>query len=113
LCWKGCGVEEAIAELEVPLSTFYDWYRRYAEAGYGGLADRQPQRQQFWNRISNYVREQVVDVAFMKGTRIGLVVYSRAPFHASSVNLSPPPNAYVATATANMESAAYSPPVSW
>lgn len=56
-------VKQTLAELEVPRSTFYDWYRRYAEAGYDGLAASQPQRQQFWNRIPDAVREQVVAAA--------------------------------------------------
>jgi putative transposase len=59
-------VKQTLAELEVPRSTFYDWYRRYTEAGYDGLADRQPERQQFWNRIPDRVREQVVAVALEK-----------------------------------------------
>jgi len=59
-------VKRTLAELDVPRSTFYGWYRRYAEGGYDGLADRQPQRQQFWNRIPDSVREQVVDVALEK-----------------------------------------------
>lgn len=59
-------VKQTLAELDVPRSTFYDWYRRYAEAGYDALADRQPQRQQFWNRIPDSVREQVVEVALEK-----------------------------------------------
>jgi putative transposase len=59
-------VKQTLAELDVPRSTFYDWYRRYTEAGYDGLADRQPQRQQFWNRIPDSVREQVVAVALEK-----------------------------------------------
>ena len=58
--------KQTLAELDVPRSTFYDWYRRYLEAGYDGLADRQPQRQQFWNHIPDSVREQVVDVALEK-----------------------------------------------
>ncbi|GAB4431672.1 MAG: hypothetical protein Kow00106_25730 [Anaerolineae bacterium] len=56
-------VKQTLAELDVPRSTFYDWYRRYAEHGYDGLAPRQPQRQQFWNRIPDSVRQQVVDTA--------------------------------------------------
>jgi len=56
-------VKQTLMELNVPRSTFYEWYRRYREHGYDGLADRQPQRQQFWNQIPDSVREQVVDVA--------------------------------------------------
>jgi putative transposase len=56
-------VKQTLVELDVPRSTFYDWYRRYREYGYDGLADRQPKRQQFWNQIPDSVREHVVDVA--------------------------------------------------
>jgi putative transposase len=59
-------VKPTLAELDVPRSTFYDWYRRYAEHGYDGLADQHPQRQQFWNRIPDRVREQVVEIALEK-----------------------------------------------
>ena len=59
-------VKQTLVELDVPRSTFYDWYRRYLETGYDGLAERQPQRQQFWNHIPDSVREQVVDVALEK-----------------------------------------------
>jgi putative transposase len=59
-------VKQTLAELDVPRSTFYDWYRRYTERGYDGLAARQPPPQQFWNRIADQVREQVVDVALEK-----------------------------------------------
>lgn len=55
-------VKQTLKELDVPRSTFYDWYRRYREAGPEGLADRQPRRQQFWNQIPQQVREHVVDV---------------------------------------------------
>jgi putative transposase len=56
-------VKQTLAELDVPRSTFYDWYGRYTEGGYDGLAPRQPQRQQFWNQIPDQVREQVVEAA--------------------------------------------------
>lgn len=56
-------VKQTLKELDVPRSTFYDWYRRYREEGPEGLADRQPRRRQFWNQIPQQVREHVVDVA--------------------------------------------------
>ena len=59
-------VKQTLAELDVPRSTFYGWYRRYAEHGYDGLADQPPQRQQFWNRIPDHVRERVVEIALEK-----------------------------------------------
>ncbi len=56
-------VKQTLQELDVPRSTFYDWYRRYRVEGPDGLADRHPQRRQFWNKIPQQVREHVVDVA--------------------------------------------------
>lgn len=44
-------VKQTLEELDVPCSTFYNWYRRYQADGSDGLADRQPQRRQFWNKI--------------------------------------------------------------
>lgn len=56
-------VKQTLAELDLPRSTFYRWYDRYLEAGYEGLEDRSPQPRQFWNRIPESVREQVVQIA--------------------------------------------------
>lgn len=56
-------VKQTLQELDVPRNTFYDWYRRYRVEGPDGLADRYPQRHQFWNEIPQQVREHVVDVA--------------------------------------------------
>lgn len=56
-------VKQALAELDIPRSTFYRWYARYLEAGYDGLQDHTSQPRQFWNRIPDSVREQVVQVA--------------------------------------------------
>lgn len=56
-------VKQTLAELGVPRSTFYRWYARYEEEGPDGLADRQPGPRQFWNRIPQAVRAQVVDRA--------------------------------------------------
>jgi putative transposase len=56
-------VQQTLAELDIPRSTFYRWYNRYLELGYEGLLDRQPQQRQFWNRIPQAVREQVVQIA--------------------------------------------------
>jgi putative transposase len=56
-------VQRTLDELEVPRSTFYRWYDRYQAAGYDGLADQKPGPQQFWNRIPDSMRQQVVEVA--------------------------------------------------
>ncbi len=57
------GVKRTLAELDINRSTFYGWYRRYAEGGYDGLAVRPPQRQRFWNAIPPHVRTRVVETA--------------------------------------------------
>ena len=56
-------VKRTLAELDVPRSTFYDWYRRYQEAGYDGLTNGSSQPSRFWNRIPEGVREHVREPA--------------------------------------------------
>jgi len=56
-------VKQTLEELDIGRSTFYDWYQRYHEDGYDGLADRRPTPRRFWNRIPELVREQIVDIA--------------------------------------------------
>ncbi len=52
-----------LRELGVPRSTFYCWYRRYAEAGRVGLEARNPAHRRYWNQIPEKVRQQVVETA--------------------------------------------------
>lgn len=56
-------VRRTLEELEVTRSSFYNWYRRYAEEGYDGLAARKPSARKFWNRIPKHEKEQVVSLA--------------------------------------------------
>lgn len=56
-------VKQTLEELDIPRSTFYRWYARYLDVGYEGLEDRSPQPRQFWNRIPDSVRQQVVQMA--------------------------------------------------
>ncbi len=56
-------VRQALKELDINRSTFYEWYRRYAEDGYDGLADRKPSPKKFWNRIPGPIKEQEVAIA--------------------------------------------------
>ena len=56
-------VKDTLAQLDVPRSTFYRWYLRYQEMGPDGLADSKAGPRQFWNRIPQAVREQVVQKA--------------------------------------------------
>ena len=56
-------VKQTLEELQVNRSSFYEWYRRYREAGYDGLAVRKPHPRRFWNRIPDEEKEQIVAVA--------------------------------------------------
>ena len=56
-------VKQTLAELSINRSTFYDWYRRYQEQGYEGLANQYRPPQQFWNEIPPWEKERVVELA--------------------------------------------------
>lgn len=56
-------ISKTLEELDVPRSTFYRWYQKYQEDGCEGLADRKSSPRQFWNRIPDTIREQVVKLA--------------------------------------------------
>lgn len=56
-------VRKTLEELNVPRSTFYEWYQRYQEDGIDGLTHKNSSQKQFWNRIPNPVRKQIVKMA--------------------------------------------------
>jgi len=56
-------ISKTLDELDVPRSTFYRWYQRYQDEGLDGVADLKPRPRQFWNRIPDIVRDQVVQIA--------------------------------------------------
>ena len=56
-------VRRTLEELNINRSTFYNWYRRYSEDGYDGLADKHPNARRFWNKIPAPVKEEVVQIA--------------------------------------------------
>jgi len=56
-------VRRTLEELSINRSTFYNWYRRYSEDGYDGLADKSPNARRFWNKIPAPVKEEVVQIA--------------------------------------------------
>jgi transposase-like protein len=55
-------VQQTLEELEVPRSSCYRWYQRLQEDGPEGLETKPPHRKRFWNRISESVKEQVVEL---------------------------------------------------
>ena len=60
------GVKGTLSELEVNRSTFYQWYRRYEQDGYDGLASKKPNPKKFWNRIPAVEKEHIVSIALQK-----------------------------------------------
>jgi putative transposase len=56
-------VRKTLRQIDIPRSTFYDWYKRYQEEGYEGLASRYRTPHQFWNAIPDWEKQRVVEVA--------------------------------------------------
>lgn len=56
-------VKKTLEELQVPRSTFYSWYQRYQEHGMEGLKNKKLKVEQFWNRVPDHVRGQIVNLA--------------------------------------------------
>jgi transposase InsO family protein len=56
-------VKKTLEELQVPRSTFYSWYQCYQEHGMDGLKNKKLKVKQFWNRIPDHVRGQIVNLA--------------------------------------------------
>ena len=73
-------VRRAMARLGIPRSTFYGWYRRYAEGGVEALADRPPRPQRPWNRIPE-------ETAAAVGRSVEY--YNHERYHESLNNLAP------------------------
>lgn len=59
-------IKATLKELGINRSTFYDWYRRYQEHGYDGLASSYRKPRQFWNQIPQSERDRVVETALEK-----------------------------------------------
>jgi putative transposase len=56
-------VRKTLRQIGISRSTFYEWYKRYKECGYEGLAPRQRSPRQFWNEIPEWEKQRVVEVA--------------------------------------------------
>jgi len=56
-------VQQTLAMIGIPSSTYYDWYARWCDGGVDALADRSPRPRSVWNRIPDQVRKDVVDFA--------------------------------------------------
>ena len=60
------GVLRTLRELKLNKTTFYNWYKAYAEGGYDGLARKPSIRPSSWNRINELDRDKVVEIALEK-----------------------------------------------
>jgi putative transposase len=49
--------------MDISRSSFYNWYKRYNEGGFDGLADKHCIRKQFWNAIPSWEKKRVVEIA--------------------------------------------------
>jgi transposase InsO family protein len=56
-------VRETLAKISIPQATFYRWYDLYQTGGPEALEDRRPQPKRVWNRISDAIREQIIQLA--------------------------------------------------
>ena len=57
------GPNRTLRELGIHKSTFYNWYGRYRDQGYDGLAPKARVRNSYWNRIPDKVRNEIVELA--------------------------------------------------
>lgn len=57
------GVTRTLKELGIHKRTFYNWYGRYKQGGYDGLASKSRVEKSQWNRIPDQVRQEVVELA--------------------------------------------------
>ena len=56
-------VREALARLDVPLSTYYRWRTSFRRFGIEGLRDKTVSQGKGWNRLLSEERETILDVA--------------------------------------------------
>ena len=57
------GVNRTLHELGISKRTFYNWYGKYTEHGYNGLAPKRRATNSQWNRIPDEIRNEVVEFA--------------------------------------------------
>jgi len=57
------GVSRTLAELGIHKSTFYNWYNKYLQQGYDGLAPKPRAQKSYWNRIPGQIRNLVLELA--------------------------------------------------
>jgi len=56
-------VRRTLAQLSILKSTFYGWYRRYAEGGLDALEDRPPRPRRVWNKVPEKTGDEIIELA--------------------------------------------------
>lgn len=56
-------IRRSLSQLGIPKSTFYGWYRRYAEGGFDALEDQPPKPGKIWNKVPEETANAVVELA--------------------------------------------------
>ena len=56
-------VRRTLDKIAIPKTTFYAWLDRYAAGCFDALEDRKPRPKRVWNRISDEVRNKVIERA--------------------------------------------------
>lgn len=57
-------VKATLRELGINRSTFYEWYKRYLNDGFDGLADQPYRRTSAWNQLPSVEKSRIVELAF-------------------------------------------------
>ena len=57
---------EALARLDVPVSTYYRWRRKFRSYGFEGLKDASPYKGRVWNQLLEEEREEVLGIALQR-----------------------------------------------
>ena len=57
------GVRKTLRGLGIHSSTFYNWYNRYKDEGIKGLKPKKSNRKQYWNKIPDEIRSNVIELA--------------------------------------------------
>ena len=56
-------IRRTLAQIGIPKSTFYGWYRRYVEGGFDALEDQLPTPSRVWNKGPDTQAQQIIELA--------------------------------------------------
>jgi transposase-like protein len=57
------GIARTLRQLDIPKSTFYNWYDRFLTDGVEGLADQKPTSLTSWNKVPEDQRHALLEMA--------------------------------------------------